>query len=101
MLSDYNNPRKYRQIFNKNNLPSPIVYYTERNFRLVGNGNWCTTVCPFHDDSKPSLTVHVESGAFKCFACGAKGGDVLDFHKLLNGLSFVEAVTDLDAWETL
>jgi DNA primase len=47
------------------------------------------------------LSVHIDSGAFKCFACGAKGGDVLAFHRLLNGSSFVEAVTDLDAWEVL
>ena len=101
MLSDFNNPRKYRQVFNKSKLPTPIVYYTERNFRLVGHGNWRRTLCPFHDDSTPSLSVHIDSGAFKCFACGAKGGDVLAFHRLLNGSSFVEAVTDLDAWEVL
>ena len=99
MLSDFNNPRKYRQVFNKSKLPTPIVYYTERNFRLVGNGNWRKTICPFHDDSRPSLSVNVDSGAFKCFACGVKGGDVLAFHRLLNNQSFFEAVTDLNAWE--
>lgn len=32
-----------------------------------------TTLCPFHDDNKPSLNIHVRKNNFHCFACGAKG----------------------------
>ena len=35
-------------------------------------------LCPFHDDSTPSLTVNTTKGIYKCFACGATG-DVIDF----------------------
>lgn len=35
-------------------------------------------LCPFHDDTTPSLRIF-ETGGFLCFACGAKGGDVIDF----------------------
>jgi hypothetical protein len=30
-------------------------------------------MCPFHQDSKPSLKVNPEKNIFKCFACGAGG----------------------------
>jgi DNA primase len=89
------------QCFNKSKLPEPIVYYSERNFRLKGNRTWRTTVCPFHEDTKPSLAIHVEKGAFKCFSCGAKGGDVIAFHRLLHKMSFVDACKDLGEWEAL
>ena len=35
-------------------------------------------LCPFHDDSNPSLNIDDERGLYKCFACGA-GGDVYNF----------------------
>jgi DNA primase len=43
----------------------------------------------------------MDKGAFKCFSCGAKGGDVLAFHQQLHKMSFVDACKDLGAWETL
>jgi len=48
-------------------------------------------VCPFHDDSNPSMYVSPAKQIYKCFACGA-GGDafsfVMDYHKM----SFPEAM---------
>ncbi|MFW1860174.1 hypothetical protein [Acinetobacter defluvii] len=38
-------------------------------------------------------------GCFKCMACEAKGGDLIAFHQLLTGTSFIEACKDLGAWE--
>ena len=42
-------------------------------------------VCPFHDDTNPSLKLNFEKGLFHCFACGAKG-NVLDFVMQKEGL---------------
>ncbi len=51
--------------------------------------------CPFHDDTKtPSLSVTPEKGLWQCFGCGA-GGDVIDFLRKKEGLSFTEAVARL------
>lgn len=36
------------------------------------NGNY-QTLCPFHDETRPSFSLHQEKG-YKCFACNAKGG---------------------------
>ena len=32
-----------------------------------------TSLCPFHDDRKPSLSVDLKTGKFVCFACGKAG----------------------------
>ena len=30
-------------------------------------------VCPFHDDSNPSMSVSKDKQIYKCFSCGASG----------------------------
>jgi DNA primase len=53
-------------------------------------------LCPFHSDNKPgSFRVNLVSGAFKCFACGMAGGDVVAFVMALYGLQFIEALAKL------
>ncbi len=53
-------------------------------------------LCPFHADAHAgSFRVHTESGAFHCFSCGAKGGDILAFTMLRDGLSFRETLNHL------
>ena len=34
------------------------------------------SLCPFHDDHRPSLTFHTRSNTFRCFSCGARGGPI-------------------------
>jgi hypothetical protein len=43
--------------------------------------NVLTRPCPFHPDIHPRLRIHVASGAYRCMACGEKGGDVQAFHR--------------------
>ena len=33
-------------------------------------------LCPFHDDSHPSLSFSVRRNTFRCFVCGASGGTI-------------------------
>lgn len=84
--------------FERERLPDPISYFQRSALRLVGRGRWRSALCPFHADNRPSLRINAESGAFRCMACGARGGDVLDFHRARHGLSFVQAARDLGAW---
>lgn len=86
--------------FERQHLPDPASYYAEAGLRLIGHGRWRSAICPFHDDTRPSLRVNVETGGYRCMACGAKGGDVLAFHRLRHGLSFVQAAHDLGAMES-
>ena len=37
------------------------------------NGDDLIGLCPFHEDSKPSLSVNLRTGMYHCFACGAQG----------------------------
>lgn len=91
----------YKGGFDRARLPSPNDYFTRQGLKLTGGGEWKNTICQFHDDSKPSLRVRLDSGAFKCHACGAHGGDILAFHQLRYGLSFVEAAKQLGAWRVV
>ena len=100
MLSDSNQRVQYGQVFDPKKMPTPTEYFAGLNFQFIGNGAWRKTICPFHEDKRPSLAVHMDKGAFKCFSCGAKGGDVLAFHRLVHKMTFVEACTDLKVWRS-
>ncbi len=45
--------------------------------KRIGGGKFLG-LCPFHNDSNPSMNVNPHMGIYKCFACGA-GGDVFKF----------------------
>lgn len=55
-----------------------ITHLTELGYPIKRNGNEIPIHCPFHNDSNPSLDVHVGDkitpGGFKCWSCGEKGG---------------------------
>lgn len=80
-------------------LPSPLQYLTKRG-ALIGKprGEWAQIRCPAHkggDERNPSMSVSLVDGHFACHACGAKGGDVIELHRLATGLRFPAAVHDL------
>ena len=95
----YATPTRGRFAFKRDRLPTPADYYREQGLNLTGGGEWKSAVCPFHDDTRPSLRVRLDTGAFRCMACGAKGGDVLAFHMQRHGLTFIEGAKALGAWE--
>jgi DNA primase len=84
--------------FQRHRLPSVAAYFDGIGLRAQGSGAWRSALCPFHGDHNPSLRVNVETGAFRCMACGAHGGDVLAFERLRTGRSFADAARDLGAW---
>ena len=88
----------YKSCFDRNLLPNPYKYYTEQGLKLAGGGEWKNSICPFHNDTKPSLRVRTDTGGFKCMVCGAHGGDVLAFHQQRHGLGFKQAAQQLGAW---
>ncbi len=85
--------------FHKSTLQHPANYYKEQGLKLTGGGEWKNAICPVHQDTHPSLRVRIDTGGFRCMACGAHGGDVLSFHMQRYGLSFKQAAKDLGAWE--
>ncbi len=84
--------------FNRSLLPSPAEYYARELGALKGAGPWKTALCPFHQDTSPSLSVKLETGGYHCHACGEGGGDVLAFHRRRYGQSFIDACKALGCW---
>lgn len=51
-------------------------------------------LCPFHDEKSPSFQVDPDKGFWYCFGC-SQGGDVIDFVRQADSLTFTEAVQKL------
>lgn len=83
----------------RDSLPSPANYLRERGLLMkTPRGEWTQIICPSHKggaEKTPSLSVSLVDGHFRCFACGASGGDIVALHRLITGLKFVEAVRHL------
>lgn len=47
-------------------------------------------VCPFHDDTRPSLTFNIKKNRYRCYVCGARGG-VIDLVMNTQGWNFYES----------
>lgn len=58
------------------------------NLRRSGSG--FVMLCPFHEDTKPSLSVFGDM-RFNCFACGEKG-DAVDFISKTENIDFTSAL---------
>lgn len=58
-------------------IVSPYVKRLKRS----GSNN-ATGLCPFHEDSSPSFSIHIYSGLWLCFACGL-GGTLNKFLRLV------------------
>ena len=71
-----------------------IVDVINEYIPLTKKGANYVCLCPFHQDSNPSLTVSRQKQLFKCFACG-EGGNVITFLQKYDAKSFVEAVQTL------
>lgn len=92
-------PSNYQRFsFCRDRLPHPADFYAGERIRLLGRGEWRSALCPFHEDTTPSMRVHLTSGAYRCLACGAHGGDVVAFHMQRHGVGFVDAAKALGAW---
>lgn len=79
---------------------NPVDFYMrELNLCRFGyrSGQWATAGhCPFHDDNKPgSFKINQETGAFKCWSCGASGSDIIAFLKLRDSIDFFEVLKRL------
>ena len=74
-------------------------YLREQNldrFKSKSNGWAEAGLCPFHKDTTAgSFRINLENGAFTCFSCSAKGGDILSFAMAKYGLSFPQAIQKL------
>ncbi|WP_461030450.1 DNA primase, partial [Streptomyces sparsus] len=76
-------------------VPIDAVVSEYLQLRNAGGGN-LKGLCPFHDEKSPSFHVSPSKGFYHCFGC-QEGGDILDFVRKVDHLSFSEAVERLAA----
>ncbi len=76
----------------KNRLP--IEQLVGGYCQLHKKGRSFVALCPFHNDSKPSLLVSPDKGIAYCFACQS-GGDIFSFYQKIEGVDFQTAIRDL------
>jgi DNA primase len=71
-----------------------IVDVVGEHVVLNKKGREFVGICPFHDDSKPSMTVSPAKQFYYCFSCGA-GGNAIKFLMELQRSSFADVVLEL------
>lgn len=67
-----------------------------RDTDLKRSGHELVGLCPFHAENTPSFRVNDAKGVFFCFGCSASG-DLVDYLRGMEGLTFVEALRWLGA----
>lgn len=107
-MSSYRKANRFTQFnqgaFNKAALLSPVAALARLGIKpsRANPGGYMQIACPFHkagEEKSASLSMHNVIGNFRCFACGAHGGDVLAFWMQHTGQSFKQAAQELGAWE--
>lgn len=71
-----------------------IVEVVGSYLELKKNGANYKCVCPFHNDTSPSLVISPSKQIYHCFACGA-GGDSIKFVMEYEKLSYPESIEKL------
>jgi DNA primase len=71
-----------------------IVDLVGSTVQLRRQGRNYVGLCPWHDDSRPSLQVNPQRQSFKCWVCDI-GGDIFSFVMKMEGVEFPEALAML------
>lgn len=83
----------YTDIFTRIKESVPMAAVAERyGFEINRSGD---ILCPFHEDTHPSLHVYPEDRGWHCWVCN-EGGDVIDFVKKLYHIDARQAAIRLD-----
>lgn len=78
------------EILKKNDIVDVVSEYIS----IIKKGKNFVCLCPFHNDTNPSMVISQEKQIYKCFSCGA-GGNALTFVKNYEKISLNEAIKKL------
>lgn len=84
---------KVRNLLNQIDIVDVINSY----IKLTPKGKNYWGICPFHQDSKPSLSVSKEKKIYKCFSCN-HSGNLISFimdYKKINYFSALDEITKI------
>ena len=82
--------KNFQEIQSKINIVDVIQKYVS----LQKKGSSWVGICPFHDDTNPSLFVSEKLQLFNCFVCGTKG-NAFNFVKKIKNISYQEAMKEV------
>ncbi len=88
------NPRLHSRTIEAVKERADIVDVIGEHLVLKKKGKEFVGICPFHDDTKPSMTVSPEKQFYYCFSCGA-GGNSIKFLMEFQRQSFADVVLEL------
>lgn len=71
-----------------------IVDLVGSYLQLRREGRGYKALCPWHDDTRPSLQINPERQSFKCWVCDI-GGDIFSFMMKMENVEFPEALSML------
>ena len=71
-----------------------VDLFGKYNLSLRRQGRSFVALCPWHDDTRPSLQVNPERQSWKCWPCDV-GGDIFSFVMKMEGVDFPEALAML------
>lgn len=83
-----------RNVVDEINDKTDIVALISSYVKLERRGKNYFGLCPFHDDTNPSMSVSPEKNIFKCFSCGVGGGPI-NFYQQINHTTFPQALAAL------
>lgn len=72
----------------------PIDELVGQYCQIQKKGRNFVCLCPFHNDTHPSLLISPDKGIAYCFACQS-GGDIFSFYMKIEGVEFPQAIKDL------
>ena len=84
-----------QDIINEVRRKNDIVDVIGEKIPLEKRGKNYFGVCPFHDDTNPSMSVSREKQIYKCFSCGASG-NIFTFISEYENISFKESAKEQD-----
>lgn len=70
-----------------------IVTIIGNYLKLEKKGRNFWAVCPFHQDSHPSMSISSEKQIYRCFSCSASG-NIFTFLQEYNNISFIQALQE-------
>ena len=73
---------------------SDIVDIVSRHINVVKKGRNYFAICPFHNDTNPSLSISKDKQIFKCFVCN-EAGNVFTFIQKFKKIPYMRAVKEV------
>ena len=71
-----------------------IVDIVSRHINVVKKGRNFFAICPFHNDTNPSLSISKDKQIFKCFVCN-EAGNVFTFLQKYKKIPYMKAVKEV------